>query len=67
MGERRESVSPHRVDMGAQLGQILRIQSKVVTRAAAFFFHQPGGLEHLQMLRHCGPAYGQAAGEFSDR
>jgi hypothetical protein len=53
--------------MGAQLGQILRIQSKVVTGAAAFFFHEACGLQHLQMLRHCGAAYGQAACEFSDR
>jgi len=52
--------------MGAQLGQIFRIQPKIVARAAAFFFHQAGRFEHLQMLRHRGPAYGQAAGELSD-
>ena len=35
--------------------------------AAPFFFDQPGGLEHLQVLRHSGTAYGKTVGEFADR
>jgi len=34
--------------------------------AAPLFFHQPGGLQHLQMLRYGGTANGQLGGQFAD-
>ena len=35
--------------------------------AAPFFVHQARGLQHLQMLRHCGTADRKLARELADR
>lgn len=35
-----------------------------MARAPPFFFHQAGGLQHLQVLRNGGTADGKTAGEF---
>jgi hypothetical protein len=51
-----QRVSPHGIDVGAQLSQGLRIQAKVVASATPLFFHQADGFQHLQMLRYGGTA-----------
>jgi len=44
--------------MGTQLGEAFRIEMKVMARPQAFFLDQPGGFQHLQVLRHGGAADG---------
>jgi len=39
IGKCGQSVPPHRIDVGAQLGQALGIEAKIMTSAAPFFFH----------------------------
>lgn len=52
--------------MGAQVSEALGVQAEIVTGAAAFFFDQTRGLQHLQVLRHRGAAYWELAGQFAD-
>lgn len=37
-----------------------------MARAEAFFFHQAGGLQYLQMLRDGGTADRELGGQFAD-
>lgn len=52
--------------MGAQLRQGLRIKPEVVASPTPFLFHQPHGLQDLQMLRHRGPANGKMIRQLAD-
>src|SRR5579872_32327 len=65
IGECGQGIAPHRIDVSAQLLQAFGIETEIVTGAAAFFFHQTGGFEHAQVLRHSGPAYREAARQLS--
>jgi hypothetical protein len=52
--------------VGAQLSQARWIEAKVMAGAAAFFFHQAGGLQHLKMLRYGGAADREPISQFAD-
>jgi hypothetical protein len=61
-----QRIAPHGIDQVAEFGQTLRIQSKIMTGTAAFFFNQSGGFEKLQVLRYGGAADGKVIGQFAD-
>jgi len=62
-----ERIPPHRVDVGAQLGQVFGVQPEIVPRAAPFFLHQSGGLQGLQMLRYGWAGDRKVASQLADR
>jgi hypothetical protein len=63
----RQGFAPELVEVGAQLGDPVRIELVDAARAQRAIDHQPGGLEHLEVLRDGGSADRQLAGELADR
>jgi hypothetical protein len=62
----RQRVSPHGIDVGAQLSQALWIEAKVMASATPFFFDQAGGFQHLKMLRNSGTTDRKLSRQFTD-
>jgi len=67
IGKCGQRVAPHGIDVGTQLSQAFGIETKVMTSAAPLFLHQPGGLQHLQMLGHGRTADGKLGSQFAHR
>src|SRR3954467_6560093 len=67
IAKRRERLVPEGVEVGAQVGQCLRVHLVEAAGAALAVDHQPGVLQDLQVLRDRGTADGELAGELADR
>src|SRR5215211_3904353 len=58
--------SPEPIEIGAQLGEAVRVDTVDAAVAGGFVQHETGPLEDLQMLRDGRPADGQAASDLAD-
>src|SRR3954471_3561566 len=67
IAKRRERLVPERVEVGAQVGQCLRIHLVEAAGADLAVDDQAGVLEDLQVLRDRGAADRELAGQLADR
>src|SRR3954454_22718283 len=67
LAKRRERLVPEGVEVGAQVGQCLRVHLVEPARADLAVDDQPGVLEDLQVLRDRGAADRELAGQLADR
>lgn len=66
IGKCGQRVSPHRIDVSAQLSQALRIEPEVMAGTAPFLIHQAYGFQHLEMLRNRGTTDWKATCQLAD-
>src|SRR5690242_2856473 len=67
IAKRRERLVPEGVEVGAQVGQCLRVHLVQAARADLAVDHQPGVLQDLEMLRHRRTADRELAGQLANR
>ena len=65
--KRRQRLAPEPVELGAQRAQPVRLDVVDAARAGLRVRHQPGVLEHLQVLGDGGAADRQVLGQLTDR
>src|SRR3954447_15127194 len=67
IAKRRERLVPEGVEVGAQVGQCLRVRLVEAARADLAVDDEPGVLQDLEVLRDRGTADRELAGELADR